>query len=338
MKRGEIANPKGFISSSKSLQTMSTNNKKRPLSEISDDSTPSNKKRKVMIDDDDNKEMEGLDAAEPEEQSKLKNELMYSGEPITLNVGGLKYETSLHTLTKYRDSVLSKMFEGKFSLKPTKDGSYFIDRDGTFFGMILNYLRTGQIIIPQTDRQYVISHLLMESQYYQISSLEPELRIMSIDSNMVSPQQIAEIQAMIYPKHPKERKGFNWKLLYKYNYIDNICGLIENRIIHGRKSVLMLMKTDFSDLGNFAIWAIFVGSKFKKRRQHSFCPFVEYYSISEGFAFKLNSSEKIEINEFRMNNHYNESRRYRVGISIESNNPVFRFTDAKPIAFEIYQL
>eukprot|EP01083_Nonionella_stella_P229331 811822_1 len=136
---------------------MSTNNKKRVLSEISDDSNQSAKRRKMMTGAD-SKEIVGLDEDDEEEEEvvdttvttngKMKNELTHSGEPITLNVGGTKYQTSLHTLIKYGDTVLAKMFEGKFSLNPSKDGSYFIDRDGTYFALILNYLRTGQIIIP----------------------------------------------------------------------------------------------------------------------------------------------------------------------------------------------
>eukprot|EP01083_Nonionella_stella_P161032 526981_1 len=151
---------------------MSSTNKKRLLSEISDGSNPPTKRRKLAVHDH-NENVVGLDEDEDQEEevidptsTVIRSELMNSGEPITLNVGGTKYQTSLHTLTRYGYSVLSKMFEGKFSLKPSKDGSYFIDRDGTYFGLILNYLRTGKIIIPQTDRQYVISHLLMEAQYY----------------------------------------------------------------------------------------------------------------------------------------------------------------------------
>eukprot|EP01083_Nonionella_stella_P260761 888656_1 len=331
---------------------MSTNNKKRPLSEISDDSTPSNKKRKVMIDDDDNKEMKGLDAAEPEEQSKLKNELMYSGEPITLNVGGLKYETSLHTLTKYRDSVLSKMFEGKFSLKPTKDGSYFIDRDGTFFGMILNYLRTGQIIIPKIDRQYVILHLLMESQFYQIASLHQELKFMSIGSNILSPQQIVEIQSMLYPSRGKH--NLNWKLLCKYNILQDNCSWDDASIVKaansvlcdGRKSVLVLMMKKANILGVFL----------RKEMTGDRCRFT---SISDGFAFVLTDlSQKIEISSLYVGNlgisvyapAYADNRNsssiqllklmftdQKREFSLISDS-VFRLSGLKPMALEIFQL
>ena len=46
-------------------------------------------------------------------------------------------------------SILHGMFSGRFDSKPAEDGSYFIDRDGTHFRYILNYLRTGQLIVPE---------------------------------------------------------------------------------------------------------------------------------------------------------------------------------------------
>ena len=37
--------------------------------------------------------------------------------------------------------MLAAMFSGKFETKPSEDGAFFIDRDGTHFRFILNYLR-----------------------------------------------------------------------------------------------------------------------------------------------------------------------------------------------------
>ena len=45
-------------------------------------------------------------------------------------------------------SILHAMFSGRFDTKPDKDGTYFIDRDGTHFRYILNYLRTKELIVP----------------------------------------------------------------------------------------------------------------------------------------------------------------------------------------------
>lgn len=50
-------------------------------------------------------------------------------EVITINVGGHLFETSRDTLCK-GDSMLSKMFSGKFGYTFDKENRPFIDRDG----------------------------------------------------------------------------------------------------------------------------------------------------------------------------------------------------------------
>lgn len=62
-------------------------------------------------------------------------------EKIKLNVGGQIFVTSITTLTKDPDSLLARMFGPNGTAVPEADGSYFIDRDGTYFRYVLNYLR-----------------------------------------------------------------------------------------------------------------------------------------------------------------------------------------------------
>ena len=61
------------------------------------------------------------------------------------------------------------MFSGRFDTKPSKDGSYFIDRDGTHFRYILNYLRTGQFIVPKDKT--IRKELLAEADFYQVEGI-----------------------------------------------------------------------------------------------------------------------------------------------------------------------
>ena len=70
-------------------------------------------------------------------------------------------------------SMLHAMFSGRFDTKPGEDGSYFIDRDGTHFRYILNYLRTGELIVP--DDKIVRKELLAEAKFYQVEGMIKEL-------------------------------------------------------------------------------------------------------------------------------------------------------------------
>ena len=80
-----------------------------------------------------------------------KLEHVHFSSTVNLNVGGHVFKTSVQTLTKDPNSMLAAMFSGKFEMKPCEDGSFFIDRDGTHFRFILNYLRTGKLTLPEGE-------------------------------------------------------------------------------------------------------------------------------------------------------------------------------------------
>ena len=92
---------------------------------------------------------------------------------INLNIGGRRFTTSLQTLTKDPDSMLAAMFSGKFEVKPSEDGAFFIDRDGKHFRFILNYLRDGELIVPEGAT--FLKELEAEAKFYQIKGLLQEL-------------------------------------------------------------------------------------------------------------------------------------------------------------------
>jgi hypothetical protein len=91
---------------------------------------------------------------------------------VKLNIGGNVFMTSTLTLTMESDSMLAAMFSGRHALKPEDDGSYFLDRDGTHFRYILNYLRDGTFrtgTLPTSDE--FLSELYTEAEYYQLNGL-----------------------------------------------------------------------------------------------------------------------------------------------------------------------
>nr|XP_033778595.1 BTB/POZ domain-containing protein KCTD7 [Geotrypetes seraphini] len=85
---------------------------------------------------------------------------------VTLNVGGKIFTTSLSTLRRYEDTMLAAMFSGRHSIPTDAEGRYFIDRDGTYFGDVLNFLRCGDL--PPQDR---VKPAYKEAQYYAIGPL-----------------------------------------------------------------------------------------------------------------------------------------------------------------------
>eukprot|EP01103_Thecamoeba_quadrilineata_P011916 TRINITY_DN2959_c0_g1_i2.p1 TRINITY_DN2959_c0_g1~~TRINITY_DN2959_c0_g1_i2.p1 ORF type:complete len:614 (+),score=149.84 TRINITY_DN2959_c0_g1_i2:42-1883(+) len=82
---------------------------------------------------------------------------------IKLNIGGLKYQTTVGTLTETGDNYFSSILSGLFQITLDEEGYYFIDRDGEYFKPILDYLRTGELFIPD----YMPGHCVYrEARYY----------------------------------------------------------------------------------------------------------------------------------------------------------------------------
>ena len=155
--------------------------------------------------------------------SSIDNKVPHNSEPITLNVGGIKHQTTITTLSTSSDSVLFKMFEGNFSMKPSKDGSYFIDRDGTHFRHILNFLRDGKVNI---NDNLIITELLQEAQYYQIPTLVDKLSIKQvtsqIKSDILSEHHIEQILKYQMQKRKTFKVPHPWVLLTSFSACSNI--------------------------------------------------------------------------------------------------------------------
>ena len=87
---------------------------------------------------------------------------------VKLNVGGEVFCTTLQTLMK-GDTIFSEMFSDGIPTKQGEDGSVFIDRDGTHFRTVLNFLRDGSIPKPTMKRE--VEELKREAEFYRIESL-----------------------------------------------------------------------------------------------------------------------------------------------------------------------
>ncbi|KAJ3219865.1 BTB (POZ) domain-containing protein, partial [Dinochytrium kinnereticum] len=130
----------------------------------------------------------GVSARKREEEEE---ELERCSPIRNLMVGGVYYATTLETLRRVPGSRLAKWFPvdaTKAQLKMAgvmmRDGTLFVDRDGTHFRHVLNHLRGLPLSQSLTTRPDLLS-LRYEAVYYDLVSLVVELdeRLALIDSD-----------------------------------------------------------------------------------------------------------------------------------------------------------
>ncbi|XP_067848714.1 putative potassium channel regulatory protein [Heptranchias perlo] len=94
---------------------------------------------------------------------------MSKGEVIILNVGGMKFTTFAATLKRYQDSKLARVLEGGDPDFRMVNGQLFVDRNGSLFRHILEFLRTRQLALPPDFSDY--DRLAREADFYDLPSL-----------------------------------------------------------------------------------------------------------------------------------------------------------------------
>ena len=126
----------------------------------------------------------------------MDKKFVFNGPRIVLDVGGVHYSTSRSTLTKYPESMLGVMFSGRHDLATMQceNGSFFIDRDGTHFRHILNYLRDGEEEVESFPKSAdILLELVHESEFYQLDGLTSVLKPVLRESDVVIQDQITSL-------------------------------------------------------------------------------------------------------------------------------------------------
>lgn len=106
---------------------------------------------------------------------------------VELNVGGELYTTTVGTLRKLPGSKLAEMFSSSAKAFTDTEGRFFIDRPGTYFGPILDYLRNGQLPTQHIPEVY------REAQFYEIKPLVKLLE----DTPQIFGEQVARKQFLL---------------------------------------------------------------------------------------------------------------------------------------------
>ncbi|KAF1767465.1 hypothetical protein GCK72_007424 [Caenorhabditis remanei] len=93
---------------------------------------------------------------------------MASGNIVKLDIGGTVFKTTKSTLTRF-DGMLKVMMETEIPVEKDESGCIFIDRSPKHFDGILNFLRDGQVTLPDSEKE--ILEIEQEAQFYQLDGL-----------------------------------------------------------------------------------------------------------------------------------------------------------------------
>ena len=151
------------------------------------------------------------------EKISMDKKFVFNGPRIVLDVGGVHYSTSRSTLTKYPESMLGVMFSGRHDLATMQceDGSFFIDRDGTHFRHILNYLRDGEEAVESFPKSTdVLLELIRESEFFQLNGLTSVLKPVLRESDVVSQDKITPLFFSGSGNYNTDYGGYNFSVSY----------------------------------------------------------------------------------------------------------------------------
>ena len=92
---------------------------------------------------------------------------------VRLNVGGEIFTTSRETLTHNRESLFPLILDGRIPCAKDGQGNYFIDRDGSHFRHILNFLCNEYLMLPNDFDAF--NRLAAEADFYKLPLLKEHI-------------------------------------------------------------------------------------------------------------------------------------------------------------------
>ncbi|XP_033049302.1 BTB/POZ domain-containing protein KCTD7 isoform X4 [Trachypithecus francoisi] len=164
-------------------------------------------------------------------------------EVVPLNIGGAHFTTRLSTLRCYEDTMLAAMFSGRHYIPTDSEGRYFIDRDGTHFGDVLNFLRSGDL--PPRER---VRAVYKEAQYYAIGPLL---------------EQLENMQPL---KGEKVRQAFLGLMPYYKDHLERIVEIARLRAVQRKARFAKLKASAHPSLGKISV--LFCWEFSKERRDY----------------------------------------------------------------------
>lgn len=95
---------------------------------------------------------------------------------IGLNVGGKIYHTYRSTLTRYPDSFFDGLLGDAVPSAIDHQGNYLINRDGDIFRHVLNFLRSGKLVVPERFDAFDLHLLEQEADFFLLDALQTTVK------------------------------------------------------------------------------------------------------------------------------------------------------------------
>lgn len=125
---------------------------------------------------------------------------MSSREVVVLSVGGVRFVTRASTLQQFPESRLARMLNDDDREFKLVNGEFFVDRDGTLFSYIIDFLRTLQVSLPTDFSDY--QRLQREAEFY---GLYPLADLLSQEHLLKPRLEILEVRFSL-----QEMQAFFW--------------------------------------------------------------------------------------------------------------------------------
>ncbi|CDR95630.1 kelch repeat and K+ channel tetramerisation domain containing protein, putative [Babesia bigemina] len=102
-----------------------------------------------------------------QDQRKVLDNKVATQTMVDINVGGVVFETSRHTIAKQPTSFLADLISGRHEVGRDRQGRIFLDRDYELFRLILNFMRNPECLpVPKDLAESTL--ILNEAAYYKI--------------------------------------------------------------------------------------------------------------------------------------------------------------------------
>ncbi len=161
---------------------------------------------------------------------------------VRLNVGGTSFMTTRDTLCKYPTSMLGAMFRGDIPTAVDETGAYFIDRDGSLFGYILNFLRSAQLKVPEGFAH--LEQLAMEADFFQIEPLTDAVNSLLQQRKQTACKQHVQVGRTLEIIDLCSGSGLEPEFRGPMGYLEPMHYSVRTRIF-GHRSAIMALPPEF---------------------------------------------------------------------------------------------